>query len=159
MNLPAFYAAALIAGIQREKIETMMENRPPKTTTAHKEQLYKQAMIKNDYNWAEAYALDPTVKDMSCAESDCPRVCRAAYGIERTGVWGFWLGFSTGECPRKRCWLDEDWSRKEDVLHWKMGGKKAVLDGLGNPTRDIVLLDGAFVVESLIFACKSVGMG
>ncbi|RDA93149.1 hypothetical protein CP533_3206 [Ophiocordyceps camponoti-saundersi (nom. inval.)] len=136
-------------------------NAPPHPPEARrrKEKLYREAMRKDDYDWASAYALEPVVKDISCDESTCARLCLDAFDDEpglgrgRRGVWGFWFDFEHGACPMKRCWLDNDWSRKEDVLHWKIGGDRAVFDGLGYPTRDVVLLPGAFIVESLIYSC------
>ncbi|RDA84230.1 hypothetical protein CP532_0146 [Ophiocordyceps camponoti-leonardi (nom. inval.)] len=52
-------------------------------------------MKKDDYNWAEAYMLDPIVKDIPCDEADCAVSCLGAFddepglGYERRGVWGF----------------------------------------------------------------------
>ncbi|PHH60012.1 hypothetical protein CDD82_2365 [Ophiocordyceps australis] len=137
-----------------------------------KNEMYKAALSRDDYDWTQAYTMDPIVKDIECSKKphimfpnrhlDCEIKCKGffqdkmrflgvpIYKVGTEGVWGYHFFQDGHVCmPRRACWLRKDWERKEKVLVFKLGGRAAYISALGGVEGDVEVQARAFSVKGL----------
>ncbi|PHH59914.1 hypothetical protein CDD81_2373 [Ophiocordyceps australis] len=137
-----------------------------------KNKMFNDALARDDYDWTQAYRMNPIVKDIACSREthimfpnrhlDCERKCKRffqhkmrflgvpIYKVDTEGVWGYHFFPDGGRpacMPRRACWLRKDWERKEKVLVYKLGGRAAYISALGG-------VEGDVEVEALAFSLK-----
>ncbi|PHH62931.1 hypothetical protein CDD81_6564 [Ophiocordyceps australis] len=127
------------------------------------------ALSKDDYDWTAAYTMDPVVEDIDCDKKfddktssfpDCQKKCKDYYqnkvavlgeiplqSHDLVGIWGFHFDFEKQCLPERKCWLKRDWDRKEDVLVFKIGGKKAAFTSDGLAVGDIEITPSGYSVK------------
>ncbi|PHH82363.1 hypothetical protein CDD82_6265 [Ophiocordyceps australis] len=128
------------------------------------------ALSKDDYDWTAAYTMDPVVEDIDCDKQnfddatssfpDCQNKCKDHFqnkvavlgeiplqSHDLVGVWGFQFDFQNKCLSERKCWLKKDWDRKEDVLVFKVGGKKAAFTSAGQPIGDVEITPSGYSVK------------
>ncbi|PHH85239.1 hypothetical protein CDD83_714 [Cordyceps sp. RAO-2017] len=140
-----------------------------------KDAMFKKAMAEDDYRWWLAFQMEPVVEEIDCDRSrydfqetyqpDCEDKCREHFinkvrylGLiqindpDLYGVWSYHL--PPGAClPRRMCWLKRDWDRREDVLVYKTGAKRALILPWGGILGDLELIPGGFYVKGMRQQC------